>query len=480
LELNQPHAASTTRDRGHAAADLAFCAKNLGLAYVLKDCAILDDMQRTLFPEGIESLLTRGDADSTQNSIRPSTSALSLSSLVDDSTITGISLASDSKRGKTTPANAREGCLLFLRALCEIVGQPAEPYVVGAFLAAALDECASSSSAVREAAEDTAQALVGLAHPWAFPLVVAPLLLQSLQCSEWRVKAAALERLAQASSTAPAQVHKMIPTLIPAISPQVWDTKAQVGKGARAALLAVCDTNANPDIKPCIPAVVNAICKPAETNKAVEALMGTTFVVPVDASTLAILCPILARALKEKLAIHKRSACIVISNMSKLVDRPQAVAPFGSLLVPELRKVAQNVQFEEIRDEALKALANLTKALGDLYREDTIKVNQAQEMQDEQSIVETEQKRIQEAREVEAAREEELRKKEEQERQKFKDAMEAQRKLDKLAAEEAEKKRKEAEQQREKEKLSTKAAGGKCQACGLKKCKKSCMFYTGK
>jgi hypothetical protein len=43
------------------------------------------------------------------------------------------------------------------------------------------------------------------------------------------------------------------------------------------------------------------------------------------------------------------------------------IAPFGSLMVPELQKMAANVQFEEIRGECLKTLANLTKALGDQY-----------------------------------------------------------------------------------------------------------------
>ena len=115
----------------------------------------------------------------------------------------------------------------------------------------------------------------------------------------------------------------------------------------------MCETNENPDVASAIPAVVNAMCKPSATNMAVQELMGTTFVASVDAPTLSILCPVLARALKEKLAIHKRAACIVISNMSRLVDSPQAVAPFGPLLVPELKKVATNVQFEEIRDAAL-------------------------------------------------------------------------------------------------------------------------------
>lgn len=504
--LSAPRAASTTRDRAAAAADLAVAAQTLGLPFVLQRCAMMQEMQRNLFPEGIQVLLNKAQSNSNntatshgnnesnqeENRLKPSASALSLASL--DKSFDGLGLdetttvtsgggnlslgeGTDTKRGKHVPANAREGCLLFIRALCEIVGKKAEPYVVGAFLAAALDECGSSSSAVREAAEDTATAIISLAHAWAFPKIVCPLLLQSLHTSEWRVKFVALERLKQCTTTAPRQVQKLIPTLIPAITNQVWDTKAQVSKAARQALLAICETNTNADVKKAIPAVVNAICKPAENNKAVSELMGTTFVVPVDAPTLAILCPILARALKEKLALHKRAACLVISNMSKLVETPSAVAPFGSLLVPELQKVSENVQFAEIRDEALKALANLTKALGDSYKVDK-DANHASEMDQEKERVEAEQERIKAAKEEQERADEERRKQEEVEKKKFKEAMDAQRELDKIAAAEAENQRKEEELEREKAKLSTKSVTGKCQACGLKKCKKGCVFAS--
>jgi len=231
--------------------------------------------------------------------------------------------------------------------------------------------------------------------------------------------------------------------------------------------------------------------------------VGTTFVVPVDASTLAILCPLLARALKEKMALHKRAACIVIANMSKLVETPQAVAPFGSLLVPELQKVAANVQFEEIRDESLKALKALTKALGDQYKaavaaeqqqtvdhnglvaaasttpaaielkDDTIAV-----LEQEQARVEAEQAKLQKEREEAAAREAALQAAEEEERRRFKEAMDAQRRLDLLAEEQALKAKADEAQKREMERLNPKA-GGKCQSCGLKKCKKTCMFFAG-
>lgn len=473
IDNSKPHTASTTRDRGTAAANLAVAAKELGVAKVLKEYGIMTKLQQNLFPQGIEAVLP----PAATSGIRASASAVSLSSL-DMGDDTTASYGTDSKRGKTTPPNCREGCLLLIRALCELLGKKAEPYVVGAFLAAALDECASNSSAVREAAEDTAKTIIQTANPWSVPTVVAPFLLRSLNASEWRIKAIALELLGACTGPATAQIKKMIPLLIPSITNQVWDTKPQVSKGAKAALLAVCDTNTNADVRPTIPAVVNAICKPTDTNKAVSELMGTTFVVPVDASTLAILCPILSRALKEKLAIHKRAACIVINNMSKLVETPSAVAPFGSLLVPELKKVATNVQFEEIRDEALKALASLTKALGNLYSE-TEDSKSANVVEEELTNVEAQQEEIKRARAEEEKKLKEQRLKEEEERRRFKEAMDAQRELDRLKAEEEKKKKAEEDKRKEAQKLSTKSATGKCQACGLKKCKKTCLFYKG-
>mmetsp|Transcript_9272 Transcript_9272/g.16607 ORF Transcript_9272/g.16607 Transcript_9272/m.16607 type:complete len:574 (+) Transcript_9272:220-1941(+) len=483
VDKSKPHAASTTRDRSGAAADVAVAAKELGVKFVLKGCGVVDEMQRMLFPEGISKVFA--EEDYSTGGLKPSASAVSLTSL--DNSADGTTsvttmgtgtVGTDSKRGKSTPANAREGSLLIIRALSEIVGKKTEPYIVGAFLAAALDECGSNSSSVREAAEDAATALIKLANPWAFPRLISPLLLKSLKSNEWRVKANALERLGQCAETAPKQVCNLLPLLIPNVTNQVWDTKAQVTKAAGACLMAICQTNPNPDIAPAIPAVVNAVCKPSETNKAVEELMGTTFVVTVDAPTLSILCPVLSRSLKEKLAIHKRAACIVINNMSKLVGSPEDVAPFGPLLVPELKKVASSVQFEEIRDEALKALASLTKALGESYKEEEEKKDDAAQMAEEQARVEAEQKRIQEQRDAERKKEEEIQKKEEEEKRKFKEAMDAQRELEKLEAEKARQQKLEEKKQKEAEKLSTKASG-KCQGCGLKKCKKTCLFYSG-
>jgi len=465
----RPHVASTTQSRGRAAADLAVLAKHLGPIALLKTFGVLHDIEMALLPKGMGAVFGSGG-------MRKICSTASLASMDTANASTAMSsVGTDSKRGKTTPADAREGALLFLRALCELGLKSVEPYVVP-LLAAALDECGSSSSSVRQAAGDASEAIITLASPLAVPLLIVPVLFEALRSREWRVKTTALERLSMVAALAPGQTSKLLPTIIPTVTSTIWDTKPQVSKAATAALLAVCNTNANADVRPAIPKVVHAISKPADTYKAVEELVATTFVATVDASTLAILCPVLSRGLKEKNAIRKRACCVVIENMSRLVDSPDAVKPFGPLLVPELKKVVENVQFEDIRDIALSALQALTRALGHADIETAMKSIMRAEME----LAEEEQRRIEEALEAEKAIEEEHRQREEVERKQFREAMEAQRLLDKLSLEEEEAQKKKKKLKDELQKTKTKSATGKCQGCGLKKCKKGCLFYSDK
>jgi len=468
--IASPHAASTSMDRLRAAADVAVAAKTLGVVKVLKSFGVLEFMEHILIPDGIGSVFTNNDGTTNGGGMKKIASAISLASLPSLES-TDFSAGTDSKRGKKIPPQAREGGMLILRALCEIVGRASEPFVVP-LLASALDECCSSNADVRTAAEDTTKAIISLSNPLAAPRMICPVLFAAMKSPEWRVKVNALDGLSHLASVAPLQVSRMLPQIIPAVTDTVWDTKPQVTKAAKNCLMVTCETNINPDVAPAVPAVVNAIVKPADTVKAVEELMATTFVATVDASTLAILCPILSRGLKDKMAINKRSCCLVIQNMSRLVETPEAVAPFGPLLVPDLKKVAENVQFEEIRDSALAALATLTKALG----HGSIEEAYASIMEDETNRVLEEQRRIQEERDAEKAREEASRIKEEEERRLWKEAMDAQRKLEQLALKEEEEKKQEEFRKREMAKTKVKAPGGKCKGCGLKKCKKGCLF----
>jgi hypothetical protein len=469
--IGAPRTASTSLDRQGAAADLAAIVKAKGTINVLKKCGILQALEKNLIPNGIGAVFGNEKGMNRGGGMKRITSTVSLASL---GTFEGDDLStivSDTKRGKTNPPEAREGCLLFIRALVEIVGKPSEPFVVP-LLAAALEECSSSSSFVRDAAEDTIGSIIQLANGHAVPKLIFPVLFEALQSPEWRVKAMAMQTMSQIAGLHSRHVSRLLPEIVPEVTAQVWDTKPQVTKAAREALLACASTNINPDVAPAVPAIVHAICKPNDTVKAIDELKCTTFVASVDSSTLAILCPVLARGLKEKMAVNKRSTCIVIENMSRLVETPNAVAPFGPLLVPELKKVAENVQFEEIRDAALAALSALTKALG----HDDIDSAISSIMKEEYEKNQVEQQRISDEKAAEVAREEEMQKKEDEERKLWREAMETQRLLNELTIREEEERKAEDYRKKEMAKNSTKAEDGKCQGCGLKKCKKTCLF----
>jgi len=439
----------------------------------------LEKIEAQILSNGIGQLFGNEKGGNPGGGMRKITSSVSLASMGsmgssrrpgdDNST-----MVSDSKRGRTNAPEAREGCLLYLRALAELCGKSAEPFLVP-LLAVTLEECSSSVGMVREAAEDAAVAIVTLVNPFAVSTLVVPVIFEALQSPEWRVKTVALDVLAQCAACRPKSISVCLPAIIPAVTSQVWDTKPQVTKAAAAALLACCLTNINPDIAPAVPKVVNAIMKPSETVKALDELKATTFVATVDASTLSILCPVLSRGLKDKMALNKRSCCIVIENMSKLVETPEAVAPFGPLLVPDLKRVAENVQFDEIRDAALAALNALTKALGHASVDEALNIM----MKEENERIQAEQKRIEDERALEAEREEQIRLAEEEEKRQWREAMEAQRLLDKMALEEEEVKKAEERKKRDLAKISVKGTKGKCQGCGLKKCKKTCLFYSG-
>ncbi|KAL3898393.1 MAG: hypothetical protein SGARI_006686, partial [Bacillariaceae sp.] len=70
VNKSKPHAASTTRDRSMAAADVAIAAKELGVQFVLKKCCVMDEMQRMLFPDGIAKIFA--DEDTSTGGLKPS------------------------------------------------------------------------------------------------------------------------------------------------------------------------------------------------------------------------------------------------------------------------------------------------------------------------------------------------------------------------------------------------------------------------
>lgn len=94
----------------------------------------------------------------------------------------------------------------------------------------------------------------------------------------------------------------------------------------------------------------------------IKGLSSTTFVAEVNAPTLAVLVPLLTRALKERSTDTQRMTCIVIGNLVKLVRDPTVAARYLSTLVAGVQQIAEGAAFPEIRAFAQTALEILLGA----------------------------------------------------------------------------------------------------------------------
>jgi elongation factor 3 len=66
---------------------------------------------------------------------------------------------------------------------------------------------------------------------------------------------------------------------------------------------------------------------------------------------LALIAPLLGKALRGRSSALKRKAARVIDNMCRLVKEPADVAPFMPLLLPALDKVIDEIVDAEVRSE---------------------------------------------------------------------------------------------------------------------------------
>jgi elongation factor 3 len=104
------------------------------------------------------------------------------------------------------------------------------------------------------------------------------------------------------------------------------------------------------------------MASPGAVPNTIKALSSTTFVAEVNAPTLAVLVPLLGRALKERSTDTQRMTCVVIGNLVKLVRDPNVAARYLGGLVNGVEALATGAAFPEIRAFAQTALDILINA----------------------------------------------------------------------------------------------------------------------
>ncbi|SJL04785.1 probable YEF3-translation elongation factor eEF3 [Armillaria ostoyae] len=262
---------------------------------------------------------------------------------------------------KKSPA-AREGAAQLIAALSKSAAVKAlEPvFIESGIYAALLETFADKMPAVRTAAVEAVREYVVAMNPWATALILPALLHEIKTAGKWQIKTGSLIILNQLVKSAPTQMAKLMPDIVPVLSEAIWDTKADVKKAARDSLTKATALVSNKDIERFIPALIKALINPVEeVPNTIALLSATTFVSEVDSPTLSLMVPLLSRGLTEKLTATKRKVAVIVDNMAKLVDSHVTVRPFIPKLLPGLLKVETTIGDPEARGVVGKAIATL-------------------------------------------------------------------------------------------------------------------------
>ncbi|KAJ7494454.1 P-loop containing nucleoside triphosphate hydrolase protein [Mycena galericulata] len=259
-------------------------------------------------------------------------------------------------------AAAREGAADTVLALAKQGAVKAlEPtFIDSGLYAALLETFADKMPAVRTAAVEAVREYVAAMNPWATALILPALLHELKTAGKWQIKTGSLVVLNQLVVSAPTQMARLMPEIVPVLADTIWDTKADVKKAARDSLTKATALVSNKDIERFIPALIKALINPVEEVPGTIALLSaTTFVSEVDSPTLSLMVPLLSRGLSEKLTATKRKVAVIVDNMAKLVDSPITVRPFLPKLLPGLLKVESSIGDPEARGVIGKAIATL-------------------------------------------------------------------------------------------------------------------------
>lgn len=259
---------------------------------------------------------------------------------------------------------AREGAFVALQAVVKSVGAPAEPFLV-ALLPVVLDKLGDKVATVNTAAMEAARAIVARTPSSAAVSTVLPTLMHVLDVNKkWQARQAALQLVALLPAQAPIQIAAALPSMVPRLTDAMGEVRAEVSKAAEAATLACCTVLGNKDVEALIPAIVSALARPAEVPECTYKLSATTFVQAVDAATLSVVTPILARGLAERTTAVRRRCAVIISNFVKLVSDPLDAAPLVPKLLPGLCKLRDEGSDPELREVATRAQGVLATAAG--------------------------------------------------------------------------------------------------------------------
>jgi len=234
-----------------------------------------------------------------------------------------------------------------------------EPFLV-AELGRILEKAADKPT--KDLAMETAAAL--LTRMNRFGLFTAlPILLANAQGKAKPLqKEVALKLITLVAKKETDMVGRHLVNFVPVIADLMNDVKKDVASAAHEAMGTILYCSGNKDLEPFIPFVLEAVEDLKKAEKCVEKLASCVFVQNVEGPALAVTVPVLQRGLRDRNEELKRTCCVIIDNMCKLVEDPREVMPLMPKLEPLVKNASESIGDPEARGVAEKAYAMLKKS----------------------------------------------------------------------------------------------------------------------
>ncbi|KAJ3809156.1 P-loop containing nucleoside triphosphate hydrolase protein [Lentinula lateritia] len=254
----------------------------------------------------------------------------------------------------------RESAAVAFHSFAVILGAPVAPLLIPS-LSILFDMYMDKGDVVRIAATSAVKAILKLFPPEATRLVFRTLE-PIVESGKWKTKVGGLDAIRGFAVSAKDVVAAELVEVLPKVENAMHDTKSEVSSAANKCAIALCTTLANPDLVPHIPVLVKCMANPDSVPACIKALSSTTFVAEVTAPALAVLVPLLIRALNDRSMETQRRTVVVIDNLVKLVRDPKVAAQYLSPLVEGVEKIAKGAAFPEVRAFGETALETLLKS----------------------------------------------------------------------------------------------------------------------
>ncbi|KAJ3829970.1 P-loop containing nucleoside triphosphate hydrolase protein [Lentinula raphanica] len=306
--------------------------------------------------EALRTAPTAPDAKAAADKLSREVLKIGLQSLEDYGVIKTLhSFATNKKSGYE-----RESAAVAFHSFANILGAPVAPLLIPS-LPILFDLYMDKGDVVRIAATSAVKAILKLFPPEATRIVFRTLE-PIVESGKWKTKVGGLDAIRGFAVSAKEAVAAELVNVLPKVEHAMHDTKSEVSSAAIKCATALCATLANPDLAPHIPVLVKCMANPDSVPACIKALSSTTFVAEVTAPALAVLVPLLIRALNDRSMETQRRTVVVIDNLVKLVRDPKVAAQYLSPLVEGVEKIARGAAFPEVRAFGETALETLQKS----------------------------------------------------------------------------------------------------------------------